>query len=117
MALKVINEVKGKLKFLFRKNRFLRPENRGMICNAPIKPHFDYACPTWYANYTEKRKKKIQIVQNKCIRFRLRRDKMHHISEEDFRSINWLPTSNGVNQCINTIAFKFFNKSCPFYAK
>ena len=39
----------------------------------------------------QKTKKKIQIMQNKCIRFCLRLDKMHHIPDEDIRLINWLP--------------------------
>ena len=42
---------------------------------------------------------------------------MHHISEEDFRLINWLPISKRVDQCINTIAFKFVNNACPYYLK
>ena len=45
MALKVINKINGKLKFLYRKNRFLSPELRRMLCNALIQAHFDYACP------------------------------------------------------------------------
>ena len=117
MALKVINKINGKLKFLYRKNRFLSPELRRMLCNALIQPHFDYACPVWYPNLTEKMKKKIQITQNKCIRFCLRLDNMHHISEEDFRLINWLPTSKRVDQCINTITLKFASSTCPYYLK
>ena len=31
--------------------------------------NFDYACPAVYPNRTEKKEKKIQIMQNKCIRF------------------------------------------------
>ena len=93
VALKVINKINRKLKFFYKKNRFLSPELRTMLCNALIQPHFDYACPAWYPNLNEKLKKKIQIVQNKCIRFCLRRNKMHHISEEDFRLMNWLLTS------------------------
>ena len=42
---------------------------------------------------------------------------MHHISEEDFRFINWLPTSKRVDECINTTTFKFANNTCPFYLK
>ena len=45
-------------------------------------------------------------MQNKCIRFCLSLDKMHHISEGDFRLINWLPTNKIVDQCIKTITFK-----------
>ena len=94
MALEVINK-----KFLYRKNRFLRPELQRVLCNVPIQSHFDYACPVGYPNLTDKTKKNIQIMQNKCIRFCLRLDKMHHIPEEDFRLINWLPTSKRVDQC------------------
>ena len=41
MALKDINKINGNLKFLYRKNRFLSPELRRMLCNALIQPHFD----------------------------------------------------------------------------
>ena len=115
MALKVINKINGKLKFLYRKNRYLTKELRRMLCNALIQPHFDYACPAWYPNLNEKTKKKIQIMQNKCIRFCLKLDKMHHISENEFRLINWLPTSKRVDQCINTITYNFVNNTCPYY--
>ena len=86
-----------------------------MLCNALIQPHFDYACTSWYPNLTEKTKKKIQIMQNKCIRFCLRLNKMQHIPVAEFRSINCLPTKERVHQWINAITFKFVNKNCPFY--
>ena len=56
-------------------------------------------------------------MQMKCIRFCLRLDKMYLISEENFRSINSLPTSKRINQCINAITFKFVNNSWPYYLK
>ena len=62
MALKVINKINGKLKFLYRKKRYLTKELRRMLCNALIKPHFGYACPAWYPNLNEKTRKKIQIM-------------------------------------------------------
>ena len=103
MALKVINKINGK--FLYRKNRFLSPELRRMLCNALIQTHFDYA---WYSNLTEKKtKKEIQIMQNKCVRFCPRLGEMHHISEEDFRLINWLPTSKRIDQCMIIDTLKF----------
>ena len=36
---------------------------------------------------------------------------------EDIRSINRLPTSERVNQCINIITFKFVDNTCPYYLK
>ena len=40
---------------------------------------------------------------------------MHHVSKADFRLMNWLPTRKRVNQCINTITFKFVYNICPYY--
>ena len=47
MTLIVTYKTNGKLKFLYRKNRFLSPELQRMLCNALIQPHFDCTCPTW----------------------------------------------------------------------
>ena len=80
-----------------------------------IQPHSDFSCPARYPNLTEKTKKKIQIMKNKCMRFCLILDKMQHISLTEFRSINWLPTKERVHHCINAITSKFFNNNRPFY--
>ena len=40
---------------------------------------------------------------------------MHHLSEEKFKSINWLPTSKRVDQCINTVSYNYVNNTCPYY--
>ena len=114
MALKVINKINGKLKFFYGKNKLLSSKLWRKLCNGLIQPHFDYACPPWYLKNEKcqcqsywKMKKQIQIMQNKCIRCCVRPNKMHYISEEDFKLINWWPTSKRVDQCINTITLKF----------
>ena len=53
MALSVINKINNKLKFLYRKNRFLTLALRRLICNALIQPHFDCACSACYPNLTK----------------------------------------------------------------
>ena len=45
-------------------------------------------------------------MQNKCIRFWLKLDKMHHISAEDFKTINWLPVDQRAQQRLNVTVFK-----------
>ena len=47
MALNVVNKINNKLKFLSRKNSFLTPVLRHLLCNALIQSHFDYACSVW----------------------------------------------------------------------
>ena len=75
MALKVINKINGRLKFLYRKNRYLTPYLKRLLCNALIQPHFDYVCLAWYPDLN----KKLQTVQNKCIRCCLQLDNRSHI--------------------------------------
>ena len=58
MALKVINKINSRLKFLHRKNKFLTPALRRLLCNALIQPHFDYASSAWYPKLTQKMKNK-----------------------------------------------------------
>ena len=110
MALSVINKINNKLKFLYRKNRFLTSTLRRLLCNALIQPHFDYACSAWYPNLTKKLKNRIQTSQNKCIRFCLQLDKMTHTSHKEFETLTWLPVTDRFNQCI-----KFVNNQCPNY--
>ena len=44
--------------------------------------------------------RKIQICQNKCIRFCLKLNNRDHEGVEEFRKINWLPTKERVEQCV-----------------
>ena len=94
MALKIINKINGRLKFLYRKNRFLSFPLRRLLCNALIQPHFDYACCSWYSNLNKKLKDKLQVLQNKCITFCLHLGNQDHIGLEEFQSIKWLPVND-----------------------
>ena len=69
MAHKVISKVNARLKFLHRKNKYLTPNLRRLLCNALIQPHFDYACSAWHPKLSKKLKNRIQTSQNKYIRF------------------------------------------------
>ena len=60
-------------------------------------------------------KKKVQITQNKCIRFCLNMENRDHIGVDEFRKINWLPTKKRFEQCLLVNIYKFFNKIAPVY--
>ena len=64
-----------------------------MVWNPLMQPHFDYACLAWYPNFNGKVRKRLKIMQNKCIYFCLKLDKMHHRPEKDFKTINSLPVN------------------------
>ena len=111
----VIHKINNKLKFLYRKNYFLTPTLRCLLCNALIQPHFDYACSAWYPNLSKKLNHRIQTTQNKCMRFCLRLDKVKLISHEEFERLNWVPVTYRFKQCVISIVFKYFNGQCPNY--
>ena len=62
MALKVISKINCRLRFLYRKNRFLSQPLRRLLCNALIQIYFDYAWSAWYPNLTNRLKSKLQIL-------------------------------------------------------
>ena len=115
MAIQVIGKINSRLKFLYRKNRFLTPELRRLLCNALIQPHFDYASSAWYTNLNKGIKQKLQVMQNKCIRFCLKKNSRAHIGVDDFIAINWLPVGYRANQIISSLVYKFCNKQGPAY--
>ena len=88
---------------------------RCLLCNALIRPHFDYACSAWYPNLTKKIKHRIQTTQNKCIRFCFQLGNLKHISHEEFERLNWWPMTYRFKQFVNSIVFKYFNEQCLNY--
>ena len=108
MALRQLKKINLKLKFLYRKNRFLTPELQRLLCNTIIQPHFVHICYAWYPNLTQR--KKFQIMKYRCIRFCLQLNKMSTIS-----GLNWLPVNTRFEQYVISIVFKFINGNCPYY--
>ena len=111
MALKI----NSRLTFLYRKNTFLSQPLRRLLCNVVVQPHFDCACSAWYSNLNNRLKLKLQILQNKCIRFCLNLDSKAHIGLTEFEKINWLTINDRFEQCISSITFKYFNYLSPLY--
>ena len=108
MALQVIRKINTRLRFLYRKNRFLSEPLRRLLCNAITQPHFDYGCSVCSPYLNKRLKKKLQTLQNKCIHFCLNLNNRDHIGSTEFEKINWLPINDRFEQCISSTTFKFF---------
>ena len=63
MANKVISKVNARLKFLHRKNKYLTPNLRRLLCNALIQSHFDYACSAWSSNLSKNSKTEFKLCK------------------------------------------------------
>ena len=112
MVLYVLSKLNSKLKFLYRKNRFLTPLLRKLLCNALIQPHFDFACNAWFPSLNQNLKNKLQTSQNKCIRFCLQLGNRTHIGVDEFKKIN---VEERFNQCVSSNVYNFFQKKSPPY--
>ena len=66
MAVKSLRKIHIKLQFVYRRNEFLNPKLRRLLCSSLFKPHFDYAHISWYP-------------YNKCIRFCLKLNSRQHM--------------------------------------
>ena len=115
MALKVINKINSRLRFLDRKNSFLSWPVRRLLCNSLIQLHFDYACPAWYPNLNKRLKSNLHILQNKYIRFCLNLSNRAHIGQKKLEQVNWMPVNDCIKQTISPMSFKFCNNSSPPY--
>ena len=87
LTLKALNKIIGKLKFLYRKNKFLIPPLRKMLLSALVRQHCQYGYSEWYPNLCGKKKKEIQIAQTKCICFCVKLTKRHRISAKIFSQL------------------------------
>ena len=54
-----------------RQAKYLNTRSRKLLTSALILCHFDYACSVWYSGLQTTMKHKLQILQNKTIRFAL----------------------------------------------
>ena len=68
-----------------------------------------------YSNLNKKYRNKLQVLQNKCICFRLHLNNREYIGTEYFDKVNWLPIDQGFKQCLSKSVFKSFCKKYSHY--
>lgn len=90
-------------------------ELRKLLCNSLIQCHFDYASSSWYSGLTKQLKSKLQVAQNKVIRYIHGYNSRKSLKCIDFSSIGWLNVENRVKQLRLNHVHKIFNKKCPSY--
>ena len=78
----------------------------------------DYACSSWYHGLQKNLKKhKLQILQNKTIRFVLDLTPRSHIGYSEFNRVNWLPVRFTVQQIVSTNMHKLIHGNAPLYLR
>ena len=111
----IIQKANARLKFLFRKQKFLNLHSKKLLVMSLIQCHFDYACSFWYPGLSQLLRNRLQVTQNKMIRFVLKLDPRSHIGSDEFKSLGWLPVSKRVDQIILNHIFRIKSGTSPDY--
>ena len=111
----LLNLVKSKLKFLYRKSALFGTNERKLLCSALVHPHFDDACNAWYRSVNAKVKHKLQTAQNKMIRYLLNYGCRRHIGFRDFKKSNCLDINARVDYMSLNLMFNILNNVAPSY--
>jgi len=117
MAMSVIKKVNSRLKFLYRKRDFLTFHTKKLLVMAIAQCHFDYASNVWFHSVTSSLRSKLQVTQNKVIRFVLDLDTRAHIGKEQFDTLKWLQVGDRVDFKTLCHIFKVHSGLAPSYMK
>ena len=113
----IVKKANTRLKFLYRCKDLLNFDARKTLCSALIQCHFDYACSSWFPGINKTLKKKLQIMQNKIIRFILNLKSRDSIRKKELLKAGSLDVTNRVKQLKMNHVFKIKNQTCPPYMR
>ena len=77
------------LNFFTGNAAFLEEKLKKSLCSAVIHCHLDYACSSWYSGLNKHLKKKLQICQNKTVRFIKHLGPRSHIGFSELDSLKF----------------------------
>ena len=113
----IIGNVNSRLKCLYRHRDCLSMSARKTLTSALILCHFDYSCSAWYPGLNKLLKSKLQVAQNKVIRFINQLGPRERITNEILSELNLVNVDTRVTQVKLNHVHKIVNNKCPAYMK
>ena len=115
MAQKIIHKANASLKFLYRKKMFLNQYCRKTVCVAMIQSRIDYASNFFYHGLPKFLQSRLQVVQNKMIRYVLNYSNRTHLVANDFNEVKWMSIENRVKYLAASHVFTCIDEHAPEY--
>ena len=113
----MIGSAIAKFKDLNKLKKFLNADSKKILANSLILSYFNF-CDMVYMNIDMYLKKRIQKIQNLCLRFIFDIKKREHWSSQEYRKkINWLSMSDRRTLNGLSLLFKIINGQAPDYLK
>ena len=114
---KIVSKSINKLKFIYRNTKGFNWQIKRIIVLAMVQCHYDYACAMWFSRISISAMKRLQIVQNKVIRFVLGIPPRTHLGCSEFSRVNILPVKYRADQIKLNHMFNIVHGSAPEYLK
>ncbi len=90
----IVKKCTGKIKIFYRQAGCLPKSVKRTLCQSLVQCNLDYAVSSWYAALTQKAKRKVQILQNKIVRFILHLAPRTHLTVDHNKELNLLRVSD-----------------------
>ncbi len=111
----LVKKSNSKLKFLYRKSKCLDQPSKKTLCSALIQSHLDYACSSWYYSLNVTRQTKLQVIQNKMVRFILNLGPRDHVGLSELSKVGFLSVKDRVAQLSLNLVHSIYHGTCPSY--
>ncbi len=111
----IVKKCTGRIKFLYRQAGCFPTAPKKTLCQSLVQSHLDYAISSWYAAMTQRAKNKLQIIQNKIIRFIRDLEPRTHITTEHMAELNMLKIPERVKQLRLNTAYNMCYDQAPTY--
>ena len=115
MVASIIMKATGRLKFLYRHSLYFNQKLRKTLCSALLQCHLDYCCTSWFCGLSKYHQQKLQILQNKMIRYIMHLGPRDHVGQDQFESVKLLDTLNRSRQLRLNHMFNIFHSLGPSY--
>ena len=115
IANNIVSKCSNKLKFLYRNTSNFDSRTKKLLVSALLQHHFDYACSSWYSGLSSNQKERLQVMQNKIIRYILGSPPRTHIGLEQFKKADILPVPFRVEQIKLGQMYKIMSGTAPKY--
>ncbi len=111
----IISKSNSRLKFLYKQASCLPTATKKTLCLALTHSNSDYPVSSWYPAMSQMVKKKIQVFQNKLIRFMLNLGPRDHVGIEQLETLGLLNVDDRAKQIRLHNTNKVFHKQTPEY--
>ncbi len=111
----IVKKCTSRIKFLYRQAGCLQNAAKRTLCQSLVQCYLDNTVSSWYAAMTQKAKRKLQILQNKMVRFILDLVPRTHLTVDHMKELNLLRVSDRAKQLRLNNAHKIFYNQAPGY--